>query len=101
MAYRLSRRAIDDIADCYRFGCERFGREAAEAYLEELRACLKLVGENPHMGRLYEEFVRPVRIHHHGRHYVVYRPQNDAAMILRILHDGMDVKRHLSNLRRR
>jgi toxin ParE1/3/4 len=65
-----------------------------------LRRCLTLLDENPHMARLHEEFSRPVRIHHHGRHYIIYRPERDGVKILRILHDSMDIARHLRNFRR-
>lgn len=44
---------------------------------------------------LRNEFEPPVRIHHHGRHLIVYQNQNEHILIIRILHDSMDIEQHL------
>ncbi len=45
----------------------------------------------------FKQFNPKVRIHHHGSHLVIYHTQTDHILIVRILHDSMDIQRHMQN----
>lgn len=96
MAYSLTRRAAESIVEAYLFGVERFGTVQAEHYRESLENCFDILSRNPRIARERNEFRPPVRVHHHGSHYVVYRiePLEDI-LILAVLHDAMDLAQHL------
>jgi hypothetical protein len=50
------------------------------------------LAENPLICPERIEFVPPVRIHHHDKHLVVYIYENNAILIIRLLHERMDIK---------
>lgn len=61
----------------------------------ELEDCFQVLSETPLISRERTEFTPPVRIHHHGRHLIVYVLQIDRILIIRILHESMDTQQHL------
>ncbi len=95
MAYKLTPEAENDLIEIYGHSFRNFGETQAEEYFLELGNCFEVLSNTPLICRERIEFTPPVRIHHHGRHLVIYVIQDDRILIIRILHDGMDVKRHL------
>ncbi|MGA0597945.1 type II toxin-antitoxin system RelE/ParE family toxin [Enterovirga sp. CN4-39] len=85
MPYRLTLRAEADLADIFARSLTFFGPRQAERYRDGLKACLELIGDNPHIGRPVR--VRPgVRRHEHGRHVIFYREQDGRVLVLAVLH---------------
>ncbi len=96
MTYKLTSEAENDLIEIYLYGFQTFGEAQAEQYFSELEDCFRILTQSPLICRERAEFTPPVRIHHHGRHLVIYVIQDDdQILIIRILHDSMDVKRHL------
>ncbi len=98
MPYKLTPKAENDLTEIYLHGFLNFGETQAEKYFSELEDCFQVLSETPFIGRERTEFSPPVRIHHHGRHLVIYVIQEDRILIIRVLHDSMDVQRHLSSM---
>ncbi len=73
MEVRFTRQAEADIIDGYVYGAINFGRARAERYEADLRRAIGLIGDNPRLAAERSEYAPPVRIHHHGRHDIVYR----------------------------
>ena len=96
MPYKLTREAEHDLIDIYVHGFQTFGESQAEKYFLELEDCFEVLGNAPLICRERIEFIPPVRIHHHGRHLVIYVIQDDLILIVRVLHDSMEIARHLS-----
>ena len=42
-----------------------------------------------------DEFNPPVKIHHHRKHLIIYVIENDDILIVRLLHDRMDIQQHM------
>ena len=97
MAYKLTSEADQDLLDIYVTGFLKFEETQAKRYFSELENCFQLLSETPLMSRERHEFIPPVRIHHHGRHLVIYITDNASILIIRVLHDSMEIKRHLSS----
>lgn len=97
MNYKLSKEADNDLVNLYLYGFKIFGEAQAEQYYFDLEDCIKLLCETPLMCRERIEFAPAVRIHHHGSHLIIYLIQRDHILIVRILHDSMDIQRHLKN----
>ncbi len=95
MPYKLTAEAENDLTEIYIFGFQKFGETQAERYFSELEDCFTVLGQTPLICRERTEFAPPVRIHHRGRHLVIYIIRDSQILIIRILHDSMDVKRHL------
>ncbi len=95
MPYKLTLEAEIDLIEIYRYGFRHFGETQAEEYFSELESCFQVLCETPLIGRERTEFSPPVRIHHHGRHLIIYLIQENQILIVRVLHDSMDVPEHL------
>ena len=98
MRYKLTPEAENDLTEIYVHGFLYFGETQAEKYFSELEDCFEVLGNTPLICRERTEFRPPVRMHHHGRHLVIYVIQEDRILIIRVLYDGMDVKRRLSSM---
>jgi toxin ParE1/3/4 len=97
MLYKITPEADNDLIDHYTYGFLNFGETQAEKYFSELGDCFQFLSENPLICRERIEFKPPVRIHQHGRHLIVYLIQDDRILIVRVLHQSMDILRHLSS----
>ncbi len=91
MNYKLSKEADNDLVDLYLHGFKNFGEAQAEQYYFELEDCIKLLSETPLMCRERTEFNPAVRIHHHGSHLIINLIQMYYLLIVRVLHDSMDI----------
>ncbi len=93
--YRLSRRAAMDVEAIAAFTIQRFGIERARRYRDELKACLAELAENPRLGRRAEQLAKGLRRFEHQSHIVFYKREEEAILIVRVLHNRMDAPKHL------
>jgi toxin ParE1/3/4 len=102
---RLTDRAQSDYSEIVRWTAEHFGVRQARNYATTLRRALKALGEGPSLIglRSRSELGQDVATLHvarkgrKGRHLLVLRirEQDGVIEVLRILHDSMDLTRHL------
>ena len=100
---RLGSEAGRDLVRIVRRTRETFGLRQADVYAETLRAALMALEDGPDIsGSKARDDIRPgYRILHvargrrRGRHFVMYRAGDGVIVVLRILHDAMDLARHV------
>jgi toxin ParE1/3/4 len=111
--YRLSEAAQGDVLEILAWTHERFGEAARLRYESLIVAALRDVASQPdrpgslsrpelgagvrtwHL-RLSREHAKPgVGIVHRPRHFLVYRLQPSLLVVGRVLHDAMELARHL------
>jgi len=83
-----------ELKELRRFSIERWGREVAQRYLEDLQAAAQRLCLDPHSARPLVGSFRACRVRSH--YLIVY--EDTAAnrlTIARILHVTMDIDRHL------
>ena len=85
-AYRLSYKA-DEIWDYSR---DQWGARRGVAYLRDIRTAIELVAERPDIGSELED-PTPYRRRLVGSHMILYRLQDNLVMVVRVLHQSMDV----------
>lgn len=86
-------RDLDAIAD---HTLAEWGEAQRNAYVSRLLDAFDQIGEMPEIGRLRPGMSRPWRGYPVSRHIVFYLLIDDAVDIVRILHQTMDLRRHLS-----
>ena len=91
----LSEAADADLASILSYGVEVYGEGAAEAYVESFEAAFALISDWPAAGAVHEEVRPPIRSRPHGSHRIFYDILEDRVIVQRILHQAMDVERHL------
>lgn len=94
MKVKLSRRADNDLGEIFLYTSRRFGEEQAEEYYRDLCACFDLLADNPAAGRERLELIPPLHAHHHRRHVIFYEVLGDHILIVRVLHEKMDVRQY-------
>ena len=97
MAYRLTRKAADDITRIVIEGAVQFGEAQAAHYHGLLEKVFELIAANPHLARERHEISPPVRVYPVRSHLVIYvvDDSNDV-LIIRVRHGHEDWKQNLS-----
>ena len=93
--YTYSKRAERDLKSIYIDTAEEWGVAQADRYASGLENAVTLLADNPDMGRRADEIKPGYRRFEHERHTIFYRKRKADTFILRILHDRMDVNRHV------
>ena len=94
--YLLSPATQADLEQIWDYTRGRWGVDQAEEYLRQLQRAIERAAANPRIGRACDE-VRPgYRKLAAGSHTLFYRVIAEAVIdVVRILHQRMDVDRHL------
>ena len=100
---RLSTVAELDFANILKWTAENFGARQAEIYSDTLLATIRELAAGPDVvgSKARDEIARGLRTLHvarHGRrgsHFIMYRASARSIEIVRILHERMEMRRHL------
>ncbi|MCL2459517.1 MAG: type II toxin-antitoxin system RelE/ParE family toxin [Desulfobulbus sp.] len=113
--YRLSATAQADLIEILAWTHERFGESARERYAALIVAALRDISaqpdragsiERPELGegvrswhlRLSREHARMTTgVVRRPRHFLIYRTENGRVVIGRVLHDAMEMARHMES----
>lgn len=72
----------------------KFGETQADSYTDALEAFFEILSEMPAMGRDYEAVPGVMRISFQA-HMIFYAVRDEGILVVRILHQQMDPRRHL------
>jgi len=101
---RLGRRAEQDYVEILSWTTKSFGKAQAKTYSEAISQAILALKDGPEIlgVKLRDEIEPGIRTLHvarlggKGRHLVVFRVSGNGTIdILRLLHDSMDLPRHL------
>jgi len=94
--FYLTRAAKADLKDIGRYTQNKWGRVQRDNYLAMLDGCFQDLANEPLKGRDCSDIRDGYRKYSAGRHVIFYHQiLTDTIEIVRILHDRMDVERHL------
>ena len=94
--YLLSPAAQADLEQIWDYTHDRWGVDQAEEYLRELQHAIDRAAANPRIGHACNEIRPGYRKLAAGSHTLFYRvTADDLIDVVRILHQRMDVDRHL------
>jgi len=92
--YRLTKKADSDLSSLYEYGVLHFGLTQAQDYVIGLYDRFQILGKNPLFGRNADELTPKLRRSEYQSHVIFYMNDNDGLLIVRILREEMDLKRH-------
>lgn len=95
MRIRLSKFALGDLDSIYAHTIQKWGREQADSYLNDIWDTFEKITQTPERWRLHNEIHPGCRICFTGRHAILYRIHAERVEIARVLHDAMDFPRHI------
>lgn len=94
--YRISKQAIDDLNDIWVYTFHKWSKEQADRYYELLIGEIEFVANNYLIGKSAENTRKYYRVTKMKSHLIFYRKvENEIIEIVRILHQGMDIKERL------
>jgi len=92
---KFNEKSEQDLKEIYQYSYFQYGKTKADYYINDLKQCLNFLAENPLVARERHEFKQPVRIHHHAKHLVIYQQLAENILIIRLLHERVEIKKHL------
>lgn len=95
--YRVSGKAQSDIREIGLYTQQQWGKQQRRTYLSGLDVQFERLAENPLLAAERAEFEPPVRIHRYQKHLIVYRDEPGGILIVRVLHERMDVSGQVSS----
>jgi len=85
--------AIDDLNDIWFYTFQEWSETQADKYYSYIQHACKSIGENPAIGREYDEIKENLFGLKSQKHIIFYQiVSNDEIEIIRILHGRMDLK---------
>ncbi|MFT4549777.1 MAG: toxin ParE1/3/4 [Verrucomicrobiales bacterium] len=93
--FSLRPKAISDLEEIWEYTVEAWGEEQAERYVRLINKSFRQIADNPSLGRSCDVIREGYRKRGVGRHVIFYRTIDGDVVVVRILHDRMDVGRHL------
>jgi toxin ParE1/3/4 len=104
---RLGAAAELDFAAILKWTTENFGSGQSQIYRDTLVRAIRELADGPDVpgSKARDDILPGLRTLHvarrgrRGRHFLLYRTQRRIIEIIRILHDGMDLRSHLPHLK--
>ncbi len=93
--YSLSPKAAADLDGIYEYTILNFGLEQAREYLLGLHERFQTLAEHPMHGRSADEVAPDLMRLEYQSHVVFYVPKDKGVRIVRVLHESMEVRKHL------
>jgi toxin ParE1/3/4 len=92
---RVTPAALRDLEGIWSYTAQQWGEVQAARYLDGLNTCFEAIATSP-LSAPSCEHIRPgYRRQRVARHTVYYRVEDAMVVIVRVLHERMDVLRHL------
>ncbi|PPK94925.1 MULTISPECIES: type II toxin-antitoxin system RelE/ParE family toxin [Nonlabens] len=94
--YRISQQAIEDLNKIWIYTLNKWSKEQADRYYDLIIAEIEFIAENYLAGKSAEQTRKNYRVSKVKSHLLFYRKvDNEMVEIVRILHQRMDIKKHL------
>lgn len=91
----VAKKASNDLEDIYDYGLQEWGAGQAADYILSINEGFTRLAENPEIGVPYSHVRHLLRGFVVRSHIIFYRKLPHSVRIIRILHQSMDVPRHL------
>ena len=95
--FRVSNAAQADIREIGRYTQKQWGKDQRRVYLDGLNDRFLLLANTPLLAAERQTLDPPVRIHPYEKHLIVYVIEEGSILIIRVLHQSMDISTLLSH----
>lgn len=94
---RISGPATRDLASIGAYTQREWGKRQKTTYLSIIKNKFSELRDTPGMGMNRDDVGDGLRAHPVGKHVVFYRDTEAALIVIRVLHQNMDPRRHLGS----
>jgi toxin ParE1/3/4 len=91
----LTETARADLASILRYSTRTWGRDQATKYIEALRDTMKSLVRGTVVTRARDDLRPATQMAISGRHSIFFEANESRILVVRVLHDSMDYRRHL------
>ena len=92
----LRQEAIDDLNDIWDYTFKKWSEKQADKYYATVKRACNGIGENPNIGKEYDEINKNLLGLKSGKHIIFYKQISSYRIeIIRILHEQMDLKNRI------
>lgn len=91
----LTEIARADLASIRRYSTRTWGKDQTANYMDAVRDTLKGLVRGTVITRARDDLAPAIRMATSGRHCISFEAQESRILVVRILHDSMDYRRHL------
>ncbi len=89
--YKLTNKAVEDLANIWNYTFDKWSEKQADKYYEMLIANCKKISENPDLGKKYDKIAKNILGLKTNRHIIFYNKIDaNTILVIRILHEEMD-----------
>jgi len=94
--YRISKQAIEDLDNIWIYTLQKWSKVQADRYYNLMIEEIEFIADNFMTGKSAEQTRKNYRVTKMKSHLIFYRKiENEIVEIVRILHQRMDIKKHL------
>lgn len=94
--YKLSMEAAQDLRKIGRHTQQSWGADQRRKYFDDIGRKFGFIADHPLANPERTEFDPPVRIHHRRRHLILYPVTGECILIVRVLHQSIEVGHKLA-----
>ncbi|MFW9598607.1 MAG: type II toxin-antitoxin system RelE/ParE family toxin [Paludibacter sp.] len=92
LSYELTLKAVDDLTEIWNYTCDVWSEKQADIYYELLVDSFNELTKNPYIGKKYTAINENIYGLLTGKHILFYRIDVGKIVVVRILHQQMDIK---------
>ena len=97
MTLDFTKAAVADLQSIRNYTLETWGLDQERIYLDSIWNRFEEILADPDKWRQREDLFPGCQIAAQGKHVILFRIEGTVIQIVRILHNAMDYKRHVSN----
>ncbi len=98
VAVTLTNKAHHDLQEIEEYSVQRWGRKAADRYLEDIETALTLLQENPNLLRRKSDISPHFKFYRVREHFLVCTTLKDVLVVLTIKHGQIDLPNRIGTL---
>lgn len=89
--------AQQDLKSIFTYSIHKWGIAQARCYSDQLHSHVQKIAHSAAFSKPVQNNDRDLQQSATGRHLIIFEPADDHILIVRILHEAMDVPRHIGS----
>lgn len=94
--FQISTLALEDLENIWEYTVEQWSKEQANKYYNEIFEVIDRICENSDTGKTIDDIKKGHRRTNVKSHMIIYKVKGKTMYIDRILHQKMDIEKHLN-----
>ena len=95
MRLEITQAALEDLRSVRAYTLETWGSAQEQAHLESIWKRFGEIMADPRLFRFRNDLFKHCQLAAEGKHVILFRVDEDALQIVRVLHSAMDFRKHL------